>query len=103
MIEKEPQVGVCVIRVEQQLEYLLITVTAHQHLGRRSTSVRPELSRQTTDPAEALHLAQQFLEFFNQPKNASIAQSGYSSSGQGERTPSSPTGNSKECDDSCRS
>ena len=102
MIDKEPRVGVCVIRVEQQLDYLLITVTAHQHLGRRSTSGRPELSKQTTDPAEALHLAQQFLEFFNKPKNAS-AQSGYSSSGQGERTPSPPSGNSKECDDSCRS
>jgi hypothetical protein len=103
MIDKEPHVGVCVIRVEQQLDYLLITVTAHQHLGRHSTSARPELSKQTTDPAEALHLAQQFLEFFNKPKNTSTAESGNSSSGQGERTPSSPSGNSKECDDSCRS
>jgi hypothetical protein len=64
MIDKEPQVGVCVLRVEQQADYPLITVTVHRHIGRSLTFAQPVLSEQLTDAAEALRLAKQFLESF---------------------------------------
>ena len=64
MIDKEPQVGVCVLRVEQQADYPLITVTVHRHVGRSLTFAQPALSLRLTDTAEALRLAKQFLESF---------------------------------------
>jgi hypothetical protein len=64
MIDKEPQVGVCVLRVEQQADYPLITVTVHRHVGRSLTFAQPALSQQLTDAAEALRLAKQFLQSF---------------------------------------
>ena len=64
MTDNEPQVGVCVLRVEQQAEYPLITVTVHRHVGRSLTFAQPALSEQLTDTAEALRMAKQFLESF---------------------------------------
>ena len=64
MGEKEPVVGVCVLRVEQQADYPLITVTVHRHVGRSLTFAQPAMSAQLTDPTEALRLAKQFLESF---------------------------------------
>ena len=58
MIDKEPQVGVCVLRVEQQANYPLITVTVHRHVGRSLTFAQPALSQQLTDTAEALAVGQ---------------------------------------------
>jgi hypothetical protein len=64
MIDKEPQLGVCVLRVEQQPDYPLITVTVQRHFGRSLTFTQPPLSARLTDPAEALRLAKEFLESF---------------------------------------
>jgi len=64
MVEREPQVGVCVLRVEQQADYPLITVTVHRHIGRSLTFAQPAISARLTDTAEALRLAKEFLESF---------------------------------------
>lgn len=60
----QPHVGVCILRVEQQQQYLLITVTVNRHLGRTLTSAQPDSTVRTTDPAEALRLAKSFLDSF---------------------------------------
>lgn len=61
---REPQVGVCVLRVEKQEEYMLITVTVRRHVGRSLTFAEAERSARYADPAEAIRQAERFLESF---------------------------------------
>jgi hypothetical protein len=57
-------VGVCIIRVETQHEYLLITVTANRHIERSFVLAEPAQVRCYTSRADALAAAQDFLDSF---------------------------------------
>jgi hypothetical protein len=61
---RQMRVGACILKVEQQEEYLLITVTTNSHLGRSLTSARPETTTRYARPADALRAAERFLESF---------------------------------------
>ena len=56
--------GVCILKVERQEEYVLIEVTTNRHLGRSLTFARPESTTRYADPADALRAAERFLESF---------------------------------------
>ena len=60
----EPPVGICILRVERQQEYLLITVTINRHLGRNLTSYRPYRTARYANRADALRAAERFLDSF---------------------------------------
>jgi hypothetical protein len=57
-------VGVFILRVEPQQDYLLITVTINRHVGRDIASAHPYRTARFADRADALHAAQQFLDSF---------------------------------------
>ncbi len=59
------QVGVCIVRVESQLNHLLITITTNRNLDRNLYSARPEPSQQFSDPVAAIEAVIQFLNLFS--------------------------------------
>ena len=59
----EPQVGVCILRLEQQENYLLITVTVNRHVG-GSSFAQPEEKTRYANRADALAAVEKFLESF---------------------------------------
>ena len=61
---RQPQVGVCILRVEKQEEYMLITITVHRHIGGTLTFAQPGHTSQHANPIEALRSAERFLESF---------------------------------------
>jgi hypothetical protein len=61
---RKPRVGVCIIRVAQQDDYLQITVTINENVGPTLTSAHPDVGQTVTDPAEALRMAERFLAVF---------------------------------------
>jgi hypothetical protein len=61
---KERRVGVCIVRVETQEEYLLITVTANRHLAHSLAFAEPDQVSTYRDPANALAAVQEFLDSF---------------------------------------
>jgi len=65
---KERRVGVCIVRVETQEEYLPITVTANRHLAHSLAFAEPDqvsTYRSTyRGPANALAAVQEFLDSF---------------------------------------
>jgi hypothetical protein len=58
------QVGVCILRVEGQEDYLIITVTTNRQLGRSLMFASPERTERFANPGDALRMAEQFLESF---------------------------------------
>lgn len=60
----QPRVGICIFRVEQQEDYLLITVTVNHYLSPTLSATRPDVTERYTDPAEAVKAARRFLEVF---------------------------------------
>ena len=59
-----PSLGVCILRVEPQTNYLLITVTANRYIGTTLTSTEPDLTTKCTDADEALRVVERFLRTF---------------------------------------
>jgi hypothetical protein len=59
----EPRVGVCILRIEQQQEYVLITVTINRHIE-GSSSAQPEETSRYAERADALAAVERFLESF---------------------------------------
>jgi hypothetical protein len=58
-----PRVGVCILRIEQQQEYVLITVTINRDIEDTSSAEREETSRYA-NRADALAAVERFLESF---------------------------------------
>lgn len=71
MTAEEPRAGVCIIRVEPQPTYLLITITVHRHVGQTVFSALPQLERKVADPDQALNLVAGFLASFLPPPGRS--------------------------------
>jgi hypothetical protein len=61
---KERRVGVCIVRVETQEEYLPITVTANRHLAHSLAFAEPDQVSTYRGPANALAAVQEFLDSF---------------------------------------
>jgi hypothetical protein len=61
---KERRVGVCIVRVETQEEYLPITVTANRHLAHSLAFAEPDQVSTYMGPANALAAVQEFLDSF---------------------------------------
>ncbi len=59
----EPRVGVCILRIEQQQDYMLITVTVNRHVGGGSVA-QPEETTRYANRADALAEVERFLESF---------------------------------------
>jgi hypothetical protein len=55
------QAGVCILRVEPQKGYLLITVTTHRALNRDLHSATAERVRKFSDPELAMEAVAEFL------------------------------------------
>ena len=60
---KEPRVGVCILRIEQQQDYVLITVTIDRNIE-DSSSAQPEETTRYANRADALAAVERFLESF---------------------------------------
>jgi hypothetical protein len=61
---RNPQVGVCILRVQREEEYVRITVTTNRHLGPTLVSAEPEQVTTYTNRADALAAAREFLDSF---------------------------------------
>ncbi len=59
----EPRVGVCFLRIEQQQEYVLITVTIDRDIE-DSSSTQPNETTRYANRADALAAVERFLESF---------------------------------------
>jgi hypothetical protein len=57
-------VGVCIIRVEAQQEYLLITVTANRHIEHSFPVAELARVSKYTNRVDALAAAREFLDSF---------------------------------------
>jgi hypothetical protein len=55
------QAGVCIVRVEPQGDYLLITVTTNRALNRDLHSATAEHVRKFSDPERAIEAVAEFL------------------------------------------
>lgn len=64
MTGEQPDVGVLVLRVERQDEYVLITVTVERHLGRGLTVTEPAQPHYLADGAAAIDSVRDFLSSF---------------------------------------
>jgi hypothetical protein len=60
---EESRVGVCILRIEQQQDYVLITVTINRNIG-DSSSAQPEETTRYANRADALVAVKRFLESF---------------------------------------
>ncbi len=58
------QAAVCVVRVEQQPNYLLITLTTNRNLDRTLYSARSDPPLHFSDPQDALSAVADFLNDF---------------------------------------
>lgn len=56
--------GVCIVRIEPQPTYLLITITGYRHVGDTVFAARPELERTVADPEQAVAVIARFLASF---------------------------------------
>lgn len=64
MAGEDPRAGLLIMRVEQQDEYVLITLTIEQSLLRSPVGAPAHQSFRTTEPDAALDAVREFLDSF---------------------------------------
>jgi hypothetical protein len=67
---RKTESGVCIVRVEVQVEHLLITVTTNRDLARSLYTTGSGGEQHFTDPGDALQAVAEFLRSFAQPIGA---------------------------------
>lgn len=64
MSASRPQAGLCILRIEIQLEHSLITIRTDRSIGRSIYPARSEPERHFADPDAALQVVADFLHSF---------------------------------------
>ncbi len=61
VVEREGQTGICILRIETEVDRLLITLTTEQYRHRGLTEAGPPRVRRFADPERAIEAVAEFV------------------------------------------